>query len=146
MKNNEGIIVLISAIDKELNFLLDNLLSELEITKTESIYLRLIYNNPGITQYDISKLRKIEKSLVTKYISNLEDKGLIEKRNLDKRKKGLYLIENGFRAINFIDDFLPKIQNKFIGLFNEKEMYDFKIFLNRLKNSLEEFNERDFLS
>ncbi|MGL5579611.1 MAG: MarR family winged helix-turn-helix transcriptional regulator [Cetobacterium sp.] len=146
MKNNEGIIVLISAIDKELNFLLDNLLSELEITKTESIYLRLIYNNPGITQYDISKLRKIEKSLVTKYISNLEDKGLIEKRSLDKRKKGLYLIESGFRAINFIDDFLPEIQHKFIGLFNEKEMYDFKIFLNRLKNSLEEFNERDFLS
>ncbi|MGL5917842.1 MAG: MarR family winged helix-turn-helix transcriptional regulator [Cetobacterium sp.] len=146
MKNNEGIIVLISAIDKELNFLLDNLLSELEITKTESIYLRLIYNNPGITQYDISKLRKIEKSLVTKYISNLEDKGLIEKRSLDKRKKGLYLIESGFRAINFIDGFLPEIQHKFIGLFNEKEMYDFKIFLNRLKNSLEEFNERDFLS
>ncbi|MGL4425233.1 MAG: MarR family winged helix-turn-helix transcriptional regulator [Cetobacterium sp.] len=145
MKNNEGIIVLISAIDKELNFLLENLLSELEITKTESIYLRLIYNNPGITQYDISKLRKIEKSLVTKYVSNLEDKGLIEKKCLDKRKKGLYLIENGFKAINFIDDFLPEIQNKFIGLFNEREINDFKIFLNRLKNSLEEFNERDFL-
>lgn len=87
MKNNEGSIFLISAINKEINFLFDNFLSELEITKTESMYLRVIHNNPGITQYEIAKLRKIEKSLVTKYITNLEDKGLIEKNYLIKERK-----------------------------------------------------------
>ncbi len=143
MKNNEGSIFLISAINKEINFLFDNFLSELEITKTESMYLRLIYNNPGITQYEISKLRKIEKSLVTKYITNLEDKGLIEKKLLDKRKKGLYLIEDGQKAIKFIDDFIPDLQEKFKDLFTDEESKFFNTLLKKLKLRLEEVNERE---
>lgn len=142
MKNNEGSILLISAINKEINFLFDNFLSELEITKTESMYLRLIYNNPGITQYEISKLRKIEKSLVTKYITNLEDKGLIEKKMLDKRKKGLYLIEDGIKAIKFIDAFIPDLQEKFKDLFTHEESKFFNSLLKKLKLRLEEVNER----
>lgn len=143
MKNNEGSILLISAINKEINFLFDNFLSELEITKTESMYLRLIYNNPGITQYEISKLRKIEKSLVTKYITNLEDKGLIEKKMLDKRKKGLYLIEDGLKAIKFIDAFIPDLQEKFKDLFTDEESKSFNSLLKKLKLRLEEVNERE---
>ena len=143
MKNNEGSIFLISAINKEINFLFDNFLSELEITKTESMYLRLIYNNPGITQYEKSKLRKIEKSLVTKYITNLEDKGLIEKKLLDKRKKGLYLIEDGQKAIKFIDDFIPDLQEKFKDLFTDEESKFFNTLLKKLKLRLEEVNERE---
>ena len=143
MKNNEGSIFLISAINKEINFLFDNFLSELEITKTESMYLRLIYNNPGITQYEIAKLRKIEKSLVTKYITNLEDKGLIEKKLLDKRKKGLYLIEDGQKAIKFIDDFIPDLQEKFKDIFTNEESKFFNNLLKKLKLRLEEVNERE---
>lgn len=143
MKNNEGPIFLISAINKEINFLFDNFLSELEITKTESMYLRMIHNNPGITQYEISKLRKIEKSLVTKYITNLEDKGLIEKKLLDKRKKGLYLIEDGKKAINFIDEFVPDLQKNFKDLFSDDESNIFITLLKKLKLRLEEINERE---
>ncbi|MGL4509177.1 MAG: MarR family winged helix-turn-helix transcriptional regulator [Cetobacterium sp.] len=143
MKNNEGSIFLISAINKEINFLFDNFLSELEITKTESMYLRVIHNNPGITQYEIAKLRKIEKSLVTKYITNLEDKGLIEKKLLDKRKKGLYLIEDGQKAIKFIDDFIPDLQEKFKDLFTDEESKFFNTLLKKLKLRLEEVNERE---
>lgn len=143
MKNNEGSIFLISAINKEINFLFDNFLSGLEITKTESMYLRVIHNNPGITQYEIAKLRKIEKSLVTKYITNLEDKGLIEKKLLDKRKKGLYLIEDGQKAIKFIDDFIPDLQEKFKDLFTDEESKFFNTLLKKLKLRLEEVNERE---
>ena len=143
MKNNEGSIFLISAINKEINFLFDNFLSELEITKTESMYLRVIHNNPGITQYEIAKLRKIEKSLVTKYITNLEDKGLIEKKLLDKRKKGLYLIEDGQKAIKFIDDFIPDLQEKFKDIFTNEESKFFNNLLKKLKLRLEEVNERE---
>lgn len=144
MKNNENSIVLISAINKEINFLFDNFLSDLEITKTESMYLRLINNNPGITQYEIAKLKKIEKSLVTKYISNLEDKGLVEKKMLDKRKKGLYLIEDGKKAIKFMDEFIPDLQEKFKDLFTETESKLFISLLKKLKLRLEEVNEREF--
>lgn len=143
MKNNEGAILLISTINREVNFLFDNFLSELEITKTESMYLRLIHDNPGITQYEISKLRKIEKSLVTKYITNLEDKGLIEKKFLDKRKKGLYLIEGGRKAIKFIDDFVPDLQEQFKNLFTDDESKFFNTLLKKLKIRLEEINKRE---
>lgn len=142
MKSKEGFIVLISAINKEIDFFFDKLLYELEITKMESLYLRIIYENPGITQYQISQKRKIEKSLVTKYISNLEDKGLIEKRQLDKRKKGLYILQDGLNAIKYIDSFTPKLQEKFKDLFTKEE---FEIFINslrKLKIKLEDINER----
>lgn len=144
MSNKRGAIPLISAINKEINFLFDNLLSELEITKTESMYLRIIYENPGITQYDIAKLKHLEKSLVTKYVTNLEDKGLIEKKALDKRKKGLYLIEDGKKAIKFVDNFLPELQKKFQGLFSDKELEIFVSFLEKLNTALQEFNGREF--
>lgn len=142
MKNNEGSIFLIASINKEINFLFDNFLSELEITKTESMYLRLIYDNPGITQYEISKLRNIEKSLVTKYITNLEDKGLIEKKMLDKRKKGLYIIKDGENAIKYINNFIPDLQEKFKDILTKEESVIFITLLKKLKLRLEEVNER----
>ena len=88
--------------------------------------------------------KKIEKSLVTKYISNLEDKGLVEKKMLDKRKKGLYLIEDGKKAIKFMDEFIPDLQEKFKDLFTETESKLFISLLKKLKLRLEEVNEREF--
>lgn len=143
MKTHEGAIYLISSINKEIDFLFNYLLSNLEITKMESVYLRLIYNNPGITQYEISKEAKIERSLVTKYITNLEDKGLIEKKKLDSRKKGLYLLKDGISAINYIDSFLPNIQEKFKELFSEEEAGIFFNTLKKFKEQLEIINSKN---
>lgn len=143
MKTHEGAIYLISSINKEIDFLFNYLLSNLEITKMESVYLRLIYNNPGITQYKISKKAKIERSLVTKYITNLEDKGLIEKKKLDSRKKGLYLLKDGISAIDYIDSFLPNIQEKFKDLFSESEIKIFLNILKKFKKQLEIINSKN---
>lgn len=144
MKNTLGPISLIASINKEIDFLFEKLLKDLEITKMESFYLKLIFDNPGITQYDIAKETNFEKSLVTKYITNLECKGLIEKRMLDKRKKGLYLIKDGEKAIDYIKSFIPELQNKFDKLFTKEEIELFITLLIRFKNSLEKVNERDF--
>lgn len=143
MRKQEGAIYLISSINREIDFLFNYLLSNLEITKMESVYLKLIYDNPGITQYQISKETKIERSLVTKYVSNLEDKGLIEKKKLDSRKKGLYLLKDGLSAINYIDSFLPNIQDKFKDLFPQEEINLFLNILKKFKTQLEIINTKD---
>lgn len=143
MKKQENAIYLISLINKEIDFLFNYLLSNLEITKMESVYLKVIYDNPGITQYEISRETKIERSLVTKYITNLEDKGLIEKKKLDSRKKGLYLLEDGFTAINYINSFLPNLQNKFKSLFSQDEVNLFLNILKQFKKQLEVINTKD---
>ena len=143
MRKQEGAIYLISSINKEIDFLFNYLLSNLEITKMESVYLKLIYDNPGITQYQISKETKIERSLVTKYVTNLEDKGLIEKKKLDSRKKGLYLLKDGLSAINYIDSFLPNIQDKFKDLFPQEEITLFLNTLKKFKTQLEIINTKD---
>ena len=143
MKKQENAIYLISLINKEIDFLFNYLLSNLEITKMESVYLKVIYDNPGITQYEISRETKIERSLVTKYITNLEDKGLIEKKKLDSRKKGLYLLEDGFTAINYINSFLPNLQNKFKSLFSQDEVNLFLNILKQFKKQLEIINTKD---
>lgn len=143
MRKQEGAIYLISSINREIDFLFNYLLSNLEITKMESVYLKLIYDNPGITQYQISKETKIERSLVTKYVTNLEDKGLIEKKKLDSRKKGLYLLKDGLSAINYIDSFLPNIQDKFKDLFPQEEINLFLNILKKFKTQLEIINTKD---
>ena len=62
---------------------------------------------------------------------------------LYKRKKGLYLIEDGQKAIKFIDDFIPDLQEKFKDLFTDEESKFFNTLLKKLKLRLEEVNERE---
>ncbi|MCQ8213076.1 hypothetical protein NON08_11175 [Cetobacterium somerae] len=52
------------------------------------------------------------------------------KKKLDSRKKSLYLLKDGLFAINYIDSFLPNIQDKFKDLFPQEEI---TLFLNTLK-------------
>ena len=47
----------------------------------ETIYLRFVKENPGITQYKIALEKRLDKSLVTKYITSLENKKFIIKNN-----------------------------------------------------------------
>lgn len=139
----EGPIFLISSINKEIDFLFSNFLNFLNITKMESIYLGIIYQNPGITQYSISSNQNIEKSLVTKYIKNLERKGFIEKRQLSSKSKGLYLTERGIEIANYLKEFSPKLQELFSTLFTPDEKLIFIQFLKKLKSELEKVNERE---
>ena len=146
MNIKEGPIILISTINKEIDFLFESLLTDLGITKMETMYLRTIYENPGVTQYAIAKKRSIDKSLVIKYITKLEEKGLIEKKQLDSRRKGLYLTKDGDKAIKFVDNFLPKLQEKFQSLFTKNEFEIFLDLLKRFKSRLEVVNEREYSS
>lgn len=144
MKFEDGPIAIMSAINRENDFLFSKLLECLNITKMETIYLRTIASNPGITQYKIATEKRIDKSLVTKYISILETKNFIEKKQLDKRRKGLYLTKTGEKVLVEIKNFTPDLQAQFKDLFTEEEKEIFLKLLIKLKNKLEEINERDY--
>lgn len=144
MKFEDGPIAIMSAINRENDFLFSKLLECLNITKMESIYLRTIASNPGITQYKIATEKRIDKSLVTKYISILETKNFIEKKQLDKRSKGLYLTKLGEKVLAEIKNFTPDLQAQFKDLFSEEEKEIFLKLLIKLKNRLEEINEREY--
>lgn len=144
MKFNDGPIALISAINRENDFLFSKLLETLNITKMETIYLRFVKENPGITQYKIALEKRLDKSLVTKYITSLENKKFIIKKQIDKRSKGLYLTPLGTNVLNEIASYTPDLQKQFSNLFSEEEKVIFLELLKRLKIKLEEINERDY--
>lgn len=55
----------------------------------------------------------------------------------------MYLIEDGKKAIEFLNDFIPDLQKKFSDLFTDEESLFFNNLLKKLKTRLEEINERE---
>lgn len=67
------------------------------------------------------------------------------KKKLDSRKKGLYLLKDGLSAINYIDSFLPNIQDKFKDLFPQEEITLFLNTLKKFKTQLEIINTKGYI-
>lgn len=95
----KGLLRRFSIINKELSFFYKNQMNFLNITKTESIYIRVIYENQGVTQYEIAKIMEVTKNLVIKHISNLEEKNIIRKENIGDYKKGIFLTKQGLSIV-----------------------------------------------
>lgn len=54
-----------------------------------------IYRYEGKTQSEIASIYKIDKQNTVRYISQLKQRGLIYKVDLDNKRKGIYLTEKG---------------------------------------------------
>ena len=138
-----GMVEVFSGINRELNFRGDTLLAELKISKTEAIYLRIIWENPGITQYNIAKLKNCSKNLVIKHVSKLEEKGLVEKKQVDNMRKEILLTEKGNNTIELIFSSLKKTGKVMFEGYSEEEIKKFLEISLKIKKRLETSNMRE---
>ena len=138
-----GMVEVFSGINRELNFKGDTLLAELKISKTEAIYLRIIWENPGITQYNIAKLKNCSKNLVIKHVSKLEEKGLVEKKQVDNMRKEILLTEKGNNTIELIFSSLKKTGKVMFEGYSEEEIKKFLEISLKIKKRLETSNMRE---
>ena len=138
-----GMVEVFSGINRELNFRGDTLLAELKISKTEAIYLRIIWENPGITQYNIAKLKNCSKNLVIKHVSKLEEKGLVEKKQVDNMRKEILLTEKGNNTIELIFSSLKKTGKVMFEGYYEEEIKKILEISLKIKKRLETSNMRE---
>lgn len=140
------LISLFSSIIKEIDYTSITTLNNLNLTKMEGVYLRTIYNFPGISQYDIAKMNNCDKSLVVKHIGNLENKGFIMKKDISLRKKGVFLTPCGEEAVNFINLSVENFEDEIFSEIGPEKVEIFLEVLDKLKSKLELHNKRNHFS
>ncbi len=70
----------INALTRKINKLWEQAFADLDLSPSHAYLLRLVLASPSITQKEIAIELKLEKSTVTRFIDNLQDKGYL-KRN-----------------------------------------------------------------
>ena len=107
----------INALTRKINKVWDQAFSELGFSPSHAYLLRLILENPSITQKEISDELKLEKSTVTRFIDNLEERGFL-KRSRSGREQMIFPTPSAKKLENKLNekgDLLYKQMIKTLG-------------------------------
>ena len=94
----------ISLLHRKMNMELNERLMDLGLSNAQSGLLKFLYNNGEMTQADLCKQIKIDKSTVAKMLSRLENDGFVVKR-VNPEDNRSFLVSLTQKAIKII----PKI-------------------------------------
>lgn len=88
---------LVSILYRQSQSYINQALRDLDISSSECIFLKTLYNNEGINQEEISSLLIIDKAATARGIKSLEEKGLVIRTadQNDKRAKKVFTTEKG---------------------------------------------------
>ncbi len=95
----------------------NNKLNELEISSGQYDFFLVIAKNEGINQKELSARLYVEKSTTAKAVRQLENKGYVYKKQVekDKRYSSLYLTEKGRKAAVEVES----VFNEMLGVFSK---------------------------
>ena len=104
-------------LDRDLHF------QDKGISGCQTSYIMQVVWRPGLSQEDLSKLLLVNKSTVTRHVSQLEKSGFIirELDPEDQRKKRLYPSEKAKKIYEEIIDYLDDWNNLLLQDFTEEE-------------------------
>ncbi len=93
-----------------------------------------------IFQRDIEKEMSVTRSTVSRVISLMEEKGLVERHPVeqDARLKHLVLTEKALEMHVAIISHIDHVESKLVGDFSEEELELLQSLLQRMKNNLEQ--------
>lgn len=74
-------------ISKHTNEYLDSKLKDLALCSCHRIFIKKIYENPGITRDTLKNIAHVHPSNTTRAIDYLEEKGFLEKKSKDEDKR-----------------------------------------------------------
>ena len=108
--------------------------SEVDITHENYITLHFIYENPGISQADLSELNARDKNVIVKTIDRLQRNGWVERRSTadDRRAYSLFVTTEGEKIINKYWESLVQRQNEALSTLSEAEKKQFDRLLKKI--------------
>lgn len=142
LKSKYSVGNLVSLVNRELEYYFNHIdygdeLVKIDkgISRMEGLYLLLLQNNEGITQYQIADVFKADITLVAKFTRKLLNKGYIRKDDdiEDRRKKLLYLTKKGKELMPFLIKEYDLFNESAFEGFSEEE---YKVFTNLLLKML----------
>ena len=91
----------ISVIQRNTQKYFDSILEDYHIGGGQQFFLVHIYENNGITMYDLAKLGQFDKATVTKAVRKLEELGYVEVRidETDRRIRHLFATEKAMPVV-----------------------------------------------
>ena len=113
------------------------------LTFEQSILMKLINENEGVSQQDLSVLMNRDKTSMARAINHLEDKGLVVRipSKEDKRKKIIYLTKEGRRHLEEIFPKFLDIKNKVESCLNDEEIASLRSLLTKIENQINKIEE-----
>lgn len=133
MKDKENSITyLMNYLGKSFHKRASQMLEEEDIASTMFFYLIFIMKNPGVPMNELAKEFDIDKSYITRVVSNLEKKSLVQKITAknDGRMQLLYITDKGKEIILRMDSYFEIHENH---IKNTLEQKDYDILKNLLK-------------
>ncbi|TWH54883.1 MarR family winged helix-turn-helix transcriptional regulator [Dulcicalothrix desertica] len=115
-----------------LESVLDAALAPIGITTAQWGSLRIIYENPGCSGADISRIAFVSPQAATTMLQRLEQAKLITRRP-PKRGRVLetYLTERGEELLREGDNIVDETEARFFSNFTPSELHDFNEYLLR---------------
>ncbi len=116
------------------------------INKNQFESLRYISKHPGITSIEISNYLNVDKALVTRMVQKLIDLKYVSFNNdeIDKRKKRLYITENGqeikLEEFNHEETFF----NECMSVLSKEEKDNFMILLEKVYLKSKDLRKKGF--
>ena len=107
-----------------------------------SVYLTTMYRYPeGVTAPQLCELCGKDKSDVSRAMSLMEQKGLVEKRSVsyDARLKKLVLTEKSEAIAHLMSDDMAKLESVLTDGFSESELDTLYSYIDRMKNNLKKY-------
>ncbi|MFW2488652.1 MarR family winged helix-turn-helix transcriptional regulator [Clostridium chromiireducens] len=132
----------ISVIYRHLHILLNNRLKPYEVGSGQYIFVSAIYNNPGISQKDLTELIKIDRATTAKALLKLETNGYIDRAQNkdDKRYNKLYLTKKGMDFIPILNNIQADLTNMLSQGMDSNEYSEsirlLKLIFNNVQNSV----------
>lgn len=118
----------ISVIQRNTQKYFDSILEEYHIGGGQQFFLVHIYENDGISMYDLAKLGKFDKATVTKAVRKLEELGYVDVRTdeADRRIRHLFVTEKAQPVIErtyYVRKFWRQALTRDLPL-SEEEVYE----------------------
>lgn len=134
----------VSTIYRHLQILINYELSEYGIGSGQYYFFIQICSNEGISQKDLSKLIKIDKTTTAKAIKKLENEGYIYRVQdpEDKRYNNLYLTEKGKKFIPVLNEKMERMTTVLSkGMTAEQRSITLETLKFMLKNTIDSIEE-----
>ncbi len=107
---------------------------EIGITYGNYITLLLLYENPGITQVQLSEINHKDKNVIVQTLDKLEEKNYVkrEKSENDRRAYALYLTKKGEEVVEKYWNIVIDAEKNLFKDISDEELALFKNVINKL--------------
>lgn len=130
-----------SYIMKKKSEYLKNRFSEVNLSFIEGLMVYYLGANPGVNQEKLAYLSGVDKYRTAKFLSSMEEKGLIlrEPNPNNKREKQVILSQEGTLIYNKCCEWMDNWGKACFEGFNKEEVNVFINYIDKIKKNIENF-------